>query len=63
MKISFILIFAIILILTLTGEIEAKKFWKKVEKVGQNIRKAAKKTLPIIGGYVGIANQIKGGKS
>ncbi|XP_028145196.1 cecropin-B2 [Diabrotica virgifera virgifera] len=51
MKVSFIFILAIIVLLSLTGELEAKKFWKKVEKVGQNIRKASEKTLPIVQGY------------
>ncbi|XP_074027637.1 cecropin-C-like [Leptinotarsa decemlineata] len=59
MKLSFLLIFiAFVFILAGSGQVEGKKFWKRVEKVGKNIRKAAEKTLPTVIGYAGVVKQV-----
>ncbi|XP_028136814.1 cecropin-A-like [Diabrotica virgifera virgifera] len=66
MKLSVIFIFALILLVACTGQTEGRKFWrkfgKKLEKVGQNVRKAAEKTLPIVQGYAGVATQLGYGR-
>ncbi|XP_074032202.1 cecropin-A [Leptinotarsa decemlineata] len=62
MKLSILLVFVIAVLLAFSGQTEGKSFWKRIEKVGQNVRKAAEKTLPTVVGYAGVAKQFGVGK-
>ncbi|KAJ8974771.1 hypothetical protein NQ317_002485 [Molorchus minor] len=58
MKLSLIFVVFVAVIMALTGQAESKHFFKKLEKVGKNIRNAAERALPIVGGYANVAKQV-----
>nr|BAD66670.1 cecropin precursor [Acalolepta luxuriosa] len=58
MKFTVIFVFALAVLLALTGQAESKNFFKRIEKVGKNIRNAAERSLPTVVGYAGVAKQI-----
>ncbi|VEN45639.1 unnamed protein product [Callosobruchus maculatus] len=59
MNLSFFFVVFIVVIMTLTGQSEGKKFLKSLEKMGKNIGKAAAKALPIIDGYARVARDLR----
>ncbi|XP_023310775.1 cecropin-C-like [Anoplophora glabripennis] len=58
MKLSIVFVFALAVLLAITGHAESKNFFKRIEKVGKNIRNAAERSLPTVVGYAGVAKQI-----
>ncbi|KAJ8912247.1 hypothetical protein NQ315_003350 [Exocentrus adspersus] len=57
MKLSVVLIFAVAVLLALTGQAQSRNFFKRLEKVGKNVRNAAERALPTVVGYAGVAKQ------
>ncbi|XP_018334761.1 cecropin-B2-like [Agrilus planipennis] len=56
MKLTYIFLVVVFVLAVLLGQGEAKwKGWKKIEKGGKRIFKAAEKGLPVIAGYKGLA--------
>ncbi|CAH1954526.1 unnamed protein product [Acanthoscelides obtectus] len=58
MKLSIFFFVIVAALLVLTGQSEGKKFFKRIEKVGKNIRNAAERVLPTAVGYAGL---VRGG--
>nr|WOJ43255.1 cecropin [Lasioderma serricorne] len=58
MKISLILVFVIAVMSAFIDQTEARwKGWKKIEKAGQRVFKAAEKALPVATGYAAIGRR------
>ncbi|KAK4877155.1 hypothetical protein RN001_009661 [Aquatica leii] len=52
MKISIVFVFVLVVLSAFMGQTEAKwKGWKKIERAGQRVFKAAEKALPVVQGY------------
>ncbi|XP_018568840.1 cecropin-B-like [Anoplophora glabripennis] len=58
MKLSLIFIFVIAMVFALSGRAESKNIFKRLEKVGKNIRNAAERSLPTVLGYAAVAGAV-----
>ncbi|XP_018568837.1 cecropin-C type 1-like [Anoplophora glabripennis] len=58
MKLTIIFVLALTALLALAGQAEGKNFFKQLEKVGQNVRNAAERSLPTVVGYAAVAKQV-----
>ncbi|GLV31545.1 hypothetical protein CBL_07307 [Carabus blaptoides fortunei] len=58
MRFTFVFIVVLCVLAAFTGQTDAAprwKGWKKIEKAGQRVFKAAEKALPVATGYAAVA--------